>query len=127
MIHLSTQDLLRIAEAAVDGDVLVRDIGLLESAAARPQTTVFGEDAYPTLCSKAAALLDSIVNNHALVDGNRRLGLAALLVFLRLNGRSLTLTNDHAYDLVIAVAEGRGREIDELARQIEQGSRPLQP
>lgn len=51
----------------------IRDIGLLGSAVARPQTTVFGQDAYPDLWSKAAALLQSIVNNHALIDGNKRL------------------------------------------------------
>ena len=64
----------------------VRDVGLLESAAARPRTSLWGGDAYPTLGSKAAALLDSLVNNHALVDGNKRLGWLATVVFLDLNG-----------------------------------------
>ena len=77
-----------------------------ESAAARPQTTVFGADAYSSLHDKAAALLQSVVGNHALVDGNKRLGLGSLIAFLGVNGWRLTLTNDEAYALVMAVASG---------------------
>ena len=88
----------------------------------RPQTTVFGEDAYPDLETKAAALLDSIANNHALVDGNKRLALAATIAFLGVNGRRLTLTNDEAHDLVMAVASGGLTEVAEIAEQLRRGS-----
>jgi len=110
MIYLDLDDLLKIAERVI-GSVVVRDAGLLESALVRPQADYFGEDPYPTLEEKAAALLHSLVGNHALIDGNKRLGLAAMIAFLGINGRRLTLTNDEAYDLVMAVAT---REIDDV-------------
>jgi len=84
----------------------VRDVGLLEAACARPRASVFGADAYPTLAGKAAALLHSIVANHALVDGNRQLGWLATVAFLDLNGRSVTIDDEAALRLVIDVAEG---------------------
>lgn len=96
MIYLTLPELLRIADRVIDGDVQVRDHGLLEAALARPQARVFGEDAYPSLHEKAAALLHSLTCNHALVDGNKRLALAALIVFYGLNGRRLTFTNPQA-------------------------------
>jgi len=113
VIFLDLEDLLHVAERAIGAPVEVRDIGLLESAAARPRASAFGADAYPTLHDKAAALLHSIVRNHALVDGNQRLGLAAIIAFYGLNGRRLTMTNDEAYDLVMAVAVG---EVDDVAQ-----------
>jgi death-on-curing protein len=92
----------------------VRDVGLLEAACARPRASVFGADAYPTLAGKAAALLHSIVANHALVDGNKRLGWLATVVFLDLNGRSVTLDDDAAFRLVMDVAGGR-LDVDGIA------------
>jgi death-on-curing protein len=92
----------------------VRDVGLLEAACARPRTSVFGADAYPTLAGKAAALLHSIVANHALVDGNKRLGWLATVVFLDLNGQSVTLDDEAAFRLVMDVAEGR-LDVDGIA------------
>src|SRR6266516_955683 len=71
----------------------IREYVLLESAAARPQATAFGGDAYPDLDAKAAALLHSLARNHALVDGNKRLALAAVIAFYGVNGYRLTLTN----------------------------------
>jgi death on curing protein len=112
MIYLALEDLLYVAERTL-GEVLIRDHGLLESALARPQTTVFGGDAYPAVEAKAAALLHSIARNHALVDGNKRLALAGTIAFLGMNGWRLTLSNDEAYDLVMAVASG---ELDEVAK-----------
>lgn len=104
---LTTEDLVAIATRIGRGDPQVRDLGLLESAAARPGTSVFGDDAYPDIETKAAALLESLVRNHALIDGNRRLGWLALVLFLALNGHRLDVDDDEAYDLVIGVAEGR--------------------
>ena len=122
MIFLDLTDLLHLAERATGGTPLVRDIGLLQSAAARPRTTVFGADAYPTLEDKTSALLQSIVRNHPLVDGNKRLGLLAVIVFLGLNGRRLTLSNDEAYDLVIEVATSQLSEIADIAQRLLDGS-----
>ena len=82
---LDLDDLLAAAEAAVGHRPEVRDYGLLESALARPQTTVFGADAYPDIHRKAAALLHSLVRNHALVDGNKRLGWVAVRLFYVVN------------------------------------------
>jgi death-on-curing protein len=98
-------DLLQIAERL--GTSRVRDVGLLDSAAHRPQATVFGEDAYPDLPTKAAALLSALARNHALVDGNKRLAWSSAVVFCRLNGHDLRPeTVDAAYELVIAAATG---------------------
>lgn len=102
---LTTDDLLVLVEEL--GGLQVRDFGLLDSAAHRPQATVFGDDAYPDLDTKAAVLLDSIVRNHPLVDGNKRLAWVAVVVFYGINRRALCAPEDPAYNLVIAVAEGR--------------------
>lgn len=104
-------ELKHVAERALGEEVLVRDHGLLESALARPQATAFGAGAYTGVAVKAAALLHSLARNHALVDGDKRLALAATIAFLGFNGRRLTLSNDQAYDLVIAVASG---ELDDV-------------
>ena len=122
MIYLTIEDLLIVAERVIGGDVLLRDAGLLESAAARPKTTVFGEDAYPDLHSKAAALLLSICKNHALIDGNKRLALAATIVMLGVNGWKLSLTNAEAYDLVIAIASSELTDVADVAEQLRQGT-----
>lgn len=103
--YLDLDDLLLLAEAVLGADPPVRDLGLLGSAVARPRTTAFGSDAYPDIWTKAAALLHSIVNNHALVDGNKRLGWLATAVFLELNDASVAnATNHEVYQLVIEVA-----------------------
>jgi death on curing protein len=116
VIYLTLPDLLHIAGRVLGSEPAVRDIGLLESAIARPQATAFGADAYPDLDAKAAALPHSLTRNHALIDGNKRLALAALIAFYGVNGYRLTLTNDGAYDLVIDVATGRLDSVDEIAR-----------
>ena len=79
-------------------------------------------DAYVTLHDKAAALLHSIVRNHALVDGDKRLGLAAVIAFYGVNGRRLTMTNDEAYDLVMAVATGNVEDVAQIAQLLAAGS-----
>lgn len=111
--YLDIEDLLRIIELEDIGPV--RDLGLLDSATARPRSSAFGIDAYPTLPEKAAALLDSIVGNHALVDGNKRLGWLATVAFLWINGQILLAPQDDAYDLVISVAERRISVIESAA------------
>ncbi len=82
---------------------------------------MFGEDAYPTLEQKAAALTHSVARNHALVDGNKGLALAGLIAFLGLNGRRLTSTNDEAYDFIIAIATGE-LDVPEISERIRSGT-----
>jgi death-on-curing protein len=116
--YLSVEDLLEIAVGILD-EVAVRDHGLLASAAARPQSSAFGQDAYPTFATKAAALMHSIARNHALVDGNKRLAWAATRVFCLLNGHDLDFSVDDAEQLVLAVARG-GLDVTDIARTIGQ-------
>ena len=111
MIHLDIDDLLHVATRAIGAEPEVRDRGLLESALARPRATAFGEDVYPSIHEKAAALLHSVARNHALVDGNKRLALGATIAFYGMNGMRLTFTNDEAHDLIVAVAAG---ELDDV-------------
>jgi death-on-curing protein len=103
--YLSVEDLLEIATGILD-DVVMRDPGLLASAAGRPRSSAFGEDAYRSFSAKAAALMHSLARNHALVDGNKRLAWAATRVFCLLNGHDLGLDVNEAEMLMLAVARG---------------------
>jgi death-on-curing protein len=102
--YLTLEDVLSLIEGLGVGPI--RDIGLLGSAVHRPQVSAFGEDAYPGIDDKAAVLLESLVRNHALVDGNKRIGWLATVVFYGLNAITLEAPDDDAYDLVIALAGG---------------------
>ena len=110
--HLTTEQALRIARHAVGGPVEVRDVGLLDAAVHRPRASVLGQDAYPDLMTKAAALLHSLARNHPLVDGNKRLAWLSTYVFCAKNGVELDPSDDDAYDLVVGIAGG---EIDDIA------------
>ncbi len=114
--YLSLEDLLTLASDLGVGPV--RDLGLLDAAAHRPQSVLYGQQAYPDLDTKAAALLDSVVRNHALVDGNKRLGWLATVVFYGLNDVTLDAPDDDAYELVMAVARSEP-EIDEIAETLK--------
>ena len=115
---LDLDDLIDLARVLLGDPPPIRDVGLLGSVAARPQTTVFGQDAYPELVGKAAALLQSIVNNHPLVDGNKRLGWLATAVFLEINGVDASaIGNDDVYDLVIWVAS-TNPELDAITHRL---------
>lgn len=117
--YLDLEDLIELARRLLGDPPPIRDLGLLGSAVARPKTTAFGEDAYPDVWSKAAALLQSVVNNHPLIDGNKRLGWMATAVFLELNGRRVSdASNDAVYELVMAVA-GDDRSVEEIAGALE--------
>lgn len=113
--YLDLDDLLVAADAAVGGQAQVRDIGLLQAAAARPRATAFGEDAYSDLDHKAAALLHSIVTGHPLVDGNKRLGWVATRLFYLLNDADLQAPLDDAFALVMAIAAGSLDDVTEIA------------
>ena len=102
--YIDLEDLLGLVRVLKAGPV--RDVGLLDAAVGRPRSSAFGEDAYPTLALKAAALLHSIAGNHALVDGNKRLAWVATVVFLDLNSSAPNVTKDAAFDLVIDVTTG---------------------
>lgn len=116
--YLDLDDLVDLAERLFGSTPPIRDVGLLGSAVARPQTTAFGVDAYPDLWAKAGALLLSIVKNHALVDGNKRLGWLATAVFLDINGIDVSVaSNDDVYELVMDVAAG-SHTIAEVAERL---------
>jgi len=121
--YLTLEDILGLVRRLGAGPV--RDLGLLDAAVVRPRSSAFGEDAYPTIRLKAAALLDSFVSNHALVDGNKRLGWLATTVFLDINGETIALGDDEAFELVLAVAEGH-LDVEGIAVRLE-GRRKTTP
>jgi len=117
--YLTTEDLLLVAANAVGTQPLVRDYGLLESAAARPQTNLFGTDAYPDMWAKTAALGHSLIRNHPLLDGNKRLGWVAMRTFLELDGVSpMQADVDEAERFVLDVAAGALDDVTEMAKRL---------
>jgi death-on-curing protein len=120
--YLTLAVLLRIAQRVCGPDVQVRDAGLLESALARPKAAMYGQDAYPSVFGKAGALLHSLVSNHGLVDGNKRLGWQAAAVFLWINGYDLDAPEDDAFELVMAVAAGKIAEVEPIAAALRSWS-----
>jgi death-on-curing protein len=123
VIFLDLETLLYVARRTLRHEADVRDLGLLDSALGRPQASTFGEDAYPDIHQKAGALLHSLARNHALVDGNKRLALAATIAFYGMNGMRLTLTNDEAYDLVIDVASGKLDDVRAIANVLRSSTK----
>ena len=116
--YLDLEDLLTLATALLGDPLPVRDLGLLEAAASRPKASAFGEDAYSGMWSKAAAMLQSILKSHPLVDGNKRLGWLATAVFLDLNGFDMSSAdNDAVFEFVMSVAAG-DLEVHEIAERL---------
>ena len=115
VVYLTLEDALSFVRRLGIGPV--RDLGLLDAAIARPRSSAFGADAYPSLHLKAAALLHSLVGNHALVDGNKRLAWLATVVFLDLNDARVGLTDDEAFELVMAAAAAE-IDIQEIAARL---------
>jgi death-on-curing protein len=116
--YLDLEDVLGLVRRLGVGPV--RDVGLLDAAVARPRSSAFGADAYPSLELKAAALLHSIVRGHALADGNKRLAWLATVVFLDLNHRPVSLADDAAFTLVMEAAEGR-LDVEQIAGRLGSG------
>jgi death-on-curing protein len=116
--YLDLDDLLEIAHAAVGRGVVVGDYGLLESALARPRASVFGQDAYIDVRLKAAALMQSLARNHALMDGNKRVAWTACRTFLAINGEWISAPADERFDFVIRVATGVAADLEEIADQL---------
>ena len=124
--HLDLDDLLVAAEAALGATPQVRDIGILEAAVARTRASVHGQDAYPDLHAKAAALLHSIVTGHALTAGNRRLGWVSVRLFYRLNQRDVRIPIDDAFGLVMSIADGSLRDVPDIADRLRAWVRDLE-
>nr|WP_202420100.1 type II toxin-antitoxin system death-on-curing family toxin [Actinomadura rayongensis] len=101
---MSVEQIIALNARHLGGQPAVRDVGLVQSAAARPQTVAFGQPAYATIEEKTAALLHSIICNHPFVDGNKRTGWAAAEITLVANGHRSDLSDDEAFDLVLRIA-----------------------
>lgn len=109
MDYLTVEEVLVLHRRLIQligGSSEVRDLGLLESAVARPRASFGGENLYPNLWTKAAALMHSLVRNHPFVDGNKRTAVTATGIFLELNGHSLTASNDEVLDFARRAATG---------------------
>lgn len=107
MIRLSKPQILRLHEqlvAATGGSDGLRDEGMLDSALSAPFQTFGGEDVYPSLQQKAARLCFGLIKNHPFVDGNKRIGAHAMLVFLSLNGIELQYTQTELSDIILQLA-----------------------
>lgn len=109
--YLDIHDVVWLVESLHGNTDVVRDWGLLESAVHRPRSVVFGEEAYPDIHAKAAALLESLTRNHPLIDGNKRLGIRAVALFYGYNGYTLRVSD---------AAEG-----DRFIRSVAAGEHPL--
>jgi death-on-curing protein len=124
VIYLDVDDLLHIGGRVLGGSPMVRDLGLLEAACARPKASYAGAELYPTLETKAASLIHSIAKNHALVDGNKRLATTTLIAFLGINGAELTFDNDELYRFALAIASGALDDVESIALEIAAHIRP---
>lgn len=125
--YLTFTALMQVARRVCGDEVVMRDAGLLESALARPRAGMYGQDAYPSVYGKAGALLHSLVTNRALVDGNKRLGWQATMVFLWINGHDVHAPEDDAFDLVMTVASGEIADVKKIAGLLREWSVPLVP
>ena len=126
MIYLTPEQSLFIHAriiAETGGDGGIRDVGLLAAAVARPQAAFDGADLYPTLCRKAAALMESIVLNHPFVDGNKRVGITAAALFLQVNGHHLTATNEELEQFTLDVPRGQSN-LGSMTAWFEKHSEP---
>ena len=96
----------------------VRDMGLLNGSLSRPQTTVYGEEAYPSLSLKAAALIHSVITSRPMMDGNKRTGWTLMITFLQLNNWEVVSAPDDAFEFVLSVATN-SRDLEDIARWID--------
>lgn len=116
--YLALDQVMRGATRVLGRTPELRDAGLLDAALNRARASAFGQDAYPDLHTKAAAILHSIVTSHPFVDGNKRMGWATAEVFLALNGEPLVVDTDAAFELVMAAASGELTEVDKIAEML---------
>jgi len=128
MKYLSAQQVLFLHARLITesgGSHGLRDLAGLESALARPQATFDGRELYPDVFTQAAALLDSLVNNHPFLDGNKRTGIAAAALFLRINGHRLRASNDELEAFTLRVV-GTKIEIPTAAAWLQRNCRPIE-
>jgi death-on-curing protein len=121
--YLDIEDVVELVRTLGVGPI--RDLGLLDSAVSRPQSSAFGDDAYQSLSLKAAALLHSMTKNHALVDGNKRLAWLSTVVFCDLNGYSPHVSDDEAFRLVWDIASSTESDIASIADRLSLA--PMKP
>ena len=110
IVYLTAEQVLFVHYRLVSetgGEHGVRDLGLLESAVARPQATFGGQELYPDVFEKAAALMESLINNHPFVDGNKRTGIACAVLFLQQNGISFSAKNADLEKFTLRVASSK--------------------
>jgi len=115
MRHVSLQEVLSLHSLIIaqsGGSAGLRDRGALESAVAQPEASFSGEELYPDLATKAAALAHSLIQNHPFIDGNKRIGHGAMEVFLLLNGHEMDATVDGQEEIIIGVASGKIARIE---------------
>src|ERR1041385_752230 len=124
--YLTVSDLYNINHTLTNGDTFVRELRLLQSAAARPAITVFGEAQFPTLLDKAAALIHSLAYHHVFADGNKRTAVEAVVLFLERNGYEITWKYDIEYPFILEVAQGK-HDVEAIAAWLAQYVRPLEP
>jgi death-on-curing protein len=122
---LTVEDLEILGRALLGEAFVVLDWGAIQSAAGRPQAIAFGEDAYPSIHDKAAALLHSLVRNHPLQDGNKRLCWAAVVLFYAMNGLHVPQEADAQFDFVMGIAEGGINRVEDIAKQLALWATPL--
>ena len=109
MIRLTVSDIMLLHEKIIDktgGIRGMRDVGLLEMAVSSPFASFDGEDLYKTVEEKAEQLCNSLIRNHPFLDGNKRIGILAMLVFLDINGKKLEITNEEIIKLGLNIAKG---------------------
>lgn len=121
--YLDVDEVIRLHGREVGEGVGLRDKNLLEGAVERPRQSAFGDDAYPTIESKAAALFESLVRNHPFIDGNKRIGVLASFVFLEINGFEVETTNDEVVETVLSLIV-RDIDFDALVGRIRSWIRP---
>lgn len=127
--YLTLSELIYINGVVLDkpdiasGKQQIRDIGLLDAAVARPAATAFGQDAYPTLRQKAAALFHSVARNHPFADGNKRTATVAVVYMFRVNGQAVVWTQDDALPIIVKAAEGQ-TDVETLAAWFPLAERP---
>jgi death on curing protein len=125
--YLNASDLYNLNDLVTEGHTFVRDVHLLNSAAARPAITLFGEAQFPTLIDKAASLLHSLAYHHLFADGNKRTALRAVTLFLQINGYELTWDDVTEYNLILEIAQGKydvaqiAERLAPYVRAIEEG------
>jgi death on curing protein len=123
--YVSVEQVIRINARVQQGEALVHDRNMLESAVARPMTSAFGEDAYPTIIDKAAALLHSLVLNHPFVDGNKRTATLATIAFLYLNNIRVKWDEKQALEFIVETAEGK-HNVSVIAQWLTENTETLE-